>query len=351
MLLMGGIPDPVTKRAAGVKRAPEELSQAKIVFRVSHFDWAGDPTLQPTTVKENLVYQDRIREIYVHLSPGYRRIADFLLNRYQEAAFMTAAQVGRASDVDTTLVVRFAQRLGYPGFPELIDDIQADVKRDLQAVYEPAPEDNSAAGVLRRTLVEDRNNLEYTLLHMDNATVQKIVDLLDAAPRIFVSGDGSSICLAEAFAMRIVLLGMTAHVISGELSGQTSIAIGARPGDVFLGIGSTPFAVGVAAILKLMRQAGAHTIGIVDSPTNPVAGTAEHVIVAPARTVGRMPSWTSHAAVLHGLMQALALRRIDSVSEWVIKTNQLMRGYVEELEKSVEPMRQAMLALDRPSYE
>jgi DNA-binding MurR/RpiR family transcriptional regulator len=297
------------------------------------------------------VYQDRIREIYVHLSPGYRRIADFLLNRYQEAAFMTAAQVGRASDVDTTLVVRFAQRLGYPGFPELIDDIQADVKRDLQAVYEPSIDDRTPAGILRRTIIEDRNNLEHTMLHMDDATIQKVVDLLDAAPRVFVTGDGSTICLAEAFAMRIVLLGISAHVVSGELSGQASIAIGGRPGDVFMGIGSTPFAVGVAAILKLMRKAGAHTIGIVDSPTNPVAGAAEYVIMAPSRTVGRMPSWTTQAAVLHGLMQALTLRRVTSVTGWVVKTNQLMRDYVEELEKSVEPMRDAMLALDAPDHE
>jgi DNA-binding MurR/RpiR family transcriptional regulator len=297
------------------------------------------------------MYQQRIREIYVHLSPGYRRIADFLLTRYQDAAFMTAAQVGRASEVDTTLVVRFAQRLGYPGFPELIDDIQEDVKRDLQAVYETAPDDNTPAGVLRRTLTEDRNHLEYILLHMDTATIQKIVDLLDAAPRVFVTGDGSAICLAEAFAMRILLLGIAAHVVSSELTGQTAIAIGAKPGDVLLGIGATPFAVGVAAMLKITRQAGAHTIGIVDSPTNPVAGAAEHVIVAPARAEGPMPSWTSQAAVLHGLMQALTLRRIDSVTAWVTKTNQLMRAYVDELDKSVEPMRAAMLAYERPNHE
>jgi DNA-binding MurR/RpiR family transcriptional regulator len=300
---------------------------------------------------ENEMYQDRIREIYVHLSPGYRRIADFLLNQYQDAAFMTAAQVGRAADVDTTLVVRFAQRLGYPGFPELIDDIQADVKRDLRTVYEPTPEDNTPAGILRRTLIEDRNHLEYVLLHMDPAVIQKAVDLLDTAPRVFVTGDGTGMYLAEAFATRILLLGIAAHVVSSELSGQTAIAVGIKPGDVLLGIGTTPFAVGVAVMLKLLRQAGVHTIGIVDSPTNQVAGVAEHVIVAPARTVGRMPSWTSQAAVLHGLMQGLTLRRVESVTDWIVKTNQLMRDYVDELEKSVDPMREAMLAYGQPSQE
>jgi DNA-binding MurR/RpiR family transcriptional regulator len=289
------------------------------------------------------MYQERIREIYVHLSPGYRRIADFLLNRYQEAAFMTAAQVGRASDVDTTLVVRFAQRLGYPGFPELIDDIQADVKRDLQAVYESAPDDDTPAGVLRRTLIQDRNNLEYVLLHMDIRTIQKAVDLFDAAPRVFATGEGSLTYLAEAFTARLLILGTNAHILSSELSGQAGIAVGVKPGDVFVGLGFSPMAVSVAAILKLARQAGAHTIGVVDSPTNPVAGVAEHVILAPVGTVGIMPSWTAMAAVLHGLVQGLTLRRVDAAAQGVMQTDRYLQAYVRELEKSIPSMREVMM--------
>jgi DNA-binding MurR/RpiR family transcriptional regulator len=288
------------------------------------------------------VYQERIREIYVHLSPGYRRIADFLLNRYQEAAFMTAAQVGRASDVDTTLVVRFAQRLGYPGYPELIDDIQADVKRDLQAVYESAPDDNTPAGILARTLVQDRNNLEYMLLHMDAATIQKAVELFDAAPRVFVAGEGNVMYLAEAFAMRLLVLGTCAHTLSGELADQAAITTGIKPGDVFLGIGTTPLAFGVAAILKLAGRAGARTIGIADSPTNPIAGAAEHVILAPARSAGIMPSWTALVAVLHGLLQALTIRRGDHAAEWVMRTDQLLQAYVQELGNTIPSMRDVM---------
>jgi DNA-binding MurR/RpiR family transcriptional regulator len=68
------------------------------------------------------------------LSPGYRRIADFLLTHYQDAAFMTAAEVARAAVVDTALVVRFAQRRGYPRYTERIGDLEDEVKRDHRAV-------------------------------------------------------------------------------------------------------------------------------------------------------------------------------------------------------------------------
>jgi DNA-binding MurR/RpiR family transcriptional regulator len=285
------------------------------------------------------VYQQRIREIYGQLSPGYRRIADFLLNRYQDAAFMTAAQVGKAADVDTTLVVRFAQRLGYPGFPELIDDIQADVKRDLRAVYQSIPEDSTPAGIVQQTMVQDRNNLEYVLLHTDSATIQKVVESLDNAGRIFVAGEGDTMLLAAAFATRLTLLGIPAHTVFGELAARAAITAGVKPGDVFVGIGTTPLALTVSMLLKLARQAGAQTIAVVGNSTNPIATAADHVILAPAGTVGLMPCWTALAAVLHGLVQAVISRRPDQMANWVARTDQLLRAYVEQLETSIPSLR------------
>ena len=77
------------------------------------------------------MFREQIREHYDHLSRSYRRVADFILSDYRTAAFMTAAALADAVDVDTTTVVRFAQRLGYPGYPELIEDIQEQVKLEL----------------------------------------------------------------------------------------------------------------------------------------------------------------------------------------------------------------------------
>ncbi len=288
------------------------------------------------------MYKERIREIYQHLSPGYRRIADFLLNSYHDAAFMTAAQVGRASDVDTTLVVRFAQRLGYPGFPELIADVQEDVKRDLRTVYEPGPEDNSPASMVRRALTQDRNNLEFMLLHMDSDTVQKVVEILAKAPRIFVAGEGSMSYIAGAIVARLVMLGFDAHVVSSELAGQAAITATLRPGDALVGLGSTPLTASVAVILKVARSVGAHTIGIVGSLTNPVASVAEHVLLAPAATAGIMPSWTSFGAIIHGLLQALTSQRGEPSAEWLVRTDQLLREYAEALREQLPSARQAL---------
>ena len=286
------------------------------------------------------MYRDRIRTIYEHLSPGYRRIADFLLTHYQDAAFMTAAEVARQATVDTALVVRFAQRLGYPGYPELIGDIQEDVKRDLRAVYEPPAGDDSSGQILRRNLMQDRNSLEYMHLHLDVEMVDTVVDAILHASRLFVVGEGSAGYMAEGFAQQMLILGLPAHAISGELAGPGVKKGAIQPGDVFLGLGLTAMTPGVSAMLKMARAAKAKTAVIVGSLAHPLAAVAEHVLVAPVQTTENMPSWTALAGMLNGLSQTVAVRKGEPAANGMLDSDQYLNAYAETLRQQLSRRRE-----------
>ena len=277
------------------------------------------------------MFREGIRALYSQFSPGYRRIADYLLNHYQDAAFMTAAEIARIVDVDTALVVRFAQRLGYPGFPELINEVQDEVKRDLQAVYEPPEGDNTPTQVFRRNLMQDRNNLDYSLLHFDEETVEKIVELLQKAQRIFVAGESNLSFLAEAFVARLVSLGYAAHPVPAELSGQAAMSTTLTSKDVVLCVGMTAMTPGIAVVLKVARDVGAKTIAIAGSATNAIASIAQHVLYAPVETIGVLPSWTAVASTLHALAQSLAMSDSDRGVGWAAHTNHFLRIYSDTL--------------------
>ena len=286
------------------------------------------------------MYRDHIRTIYEHLSPGYRRIADFLLTHYQDAAFMTAAEVAKQAAVDTALVVRFAQRLGYPGYPELIGDIQEDVKRDLRAVYEPPEGDDSPGQILRRNLMQDRNTLEYMHLHLDVETVDVVVDAILHASRLFVVGEGSAGYMAEGFALQMLILGLPAHAISGELAGPGVKKGAIQPGDVFLGLGLTAMTPGVSAMLKIARAAKAKTVGIVGSLAHPLAAVAEHVLVAPVQTTESIPSWTALAGMLNGLAQTVAIRKGEPAANGMLDSDQYLNAYAEMLRQQLSSRRE-----------
>lgn len=281
------------------------------------------------------MYRQLIADIYKHLSPGYRRVADFLLEHYREAAFMTAAEVGRAADVDTTLVVRFAQRLGYPGYPELIAEIQEEVKRDLKAVYYPTPEEGTPAAMVFKALTQDRNNLEFMINHNDPQTVETVIKLLADASRIILVGEGNSHYLAEAFAKRMLAFGKNAHAMLNEPIGHASLLAKMKPGEVVIGLGMTQLTPGVAVTLKMARDFGAHTVGIVGSHENPVAAVAEYVLMAPVTTAGMLPSMTGFCALLNALVQALIVHLGDPMGDWALHTDKIMQEYVKALGKQM----------------
>ncbi len=264
---------------------------------------------------------------------------------------MTAGAVARAAEVDTALVVRFAQRLGYPGFPELIAEIQEEVKRDLRAAYKPVEGGDAPVQVFQRHLLQDRNNLEFMLLHLDAEKLAKTLEAFLRAGRIFVIGEGNACYLAEAFSMRLLALGFSAHVVSSEVAGQAAIVAGLRHDDLVVAITMTAMNPGVVAFVKGARDVGANTVGIVPSMTNPVAGLVEHVIHAPVQTWGLVPSWTAIASTLSALSQALALTAPEAAAEWAARTDYFLRRYEETLKQDLVNVRATLAEYNEPPHD
>ena len=62
-----------------------------------------------------MTYEDKIRAERSNMSKSFARLADFLLDSYVEAAFMTASELAHNLDLDAATVVRFSQSLQYTG--------------------------------------------------------------------------------------------------------------------------------------------------------------------------------------------------------------------------------------------
>lgn len=84
----------------------------------------------------------RIEEKYQHMSKGYKRIAGYIVQNYDKAAFMTANRLGERAGVSESTVVRFADSLGYDGYPQLQKAIQEMIRNKLTTV----PDDRNVSG-------------------------------------------------------------------------------------------------------------------------------------------------------------------------------------------------------------
>lgn len=261
------------------------------------------------------MFREQIRKHYDHLSRSYRRVADFILSDYRTAAFMTAAALADAVEVDTTTVVRFAQRLGYPGFPELIEDIQGQVKLELSQTFTATSGDDGLPNRVQSLIARDRANLEKALAHNTLDSIENIIDMLRAAPSIVVTGESFAAPLAESFAGMLREAGLPAQYAGGDVFERAVALSRIVRKQVIIGMTPVDGPSGVARVLRYARAEGGITLACTPSLSSQAARAAEHLLYAPGELEGGLPSLTGLYAICTALAQTLASLQGETIAK------------------------------------
>jgi DNA-binding MurR/RpiR family transcriptional regulator len=274
------------------------------------------------------MFREKIQEKYNELTPSFRKLADFMLQRQLDTAFMTATELAHRLGVDAATVVRFAQELGYTGFRELNKEIQAIVRSELQASYSADLDTPDDLGLFRSLLENERHNLataQDQLPEQSNA----ILPVLLEAQRVWVVGQGHCAHLAGLCAGALREIGLLAQSIAPDpLEAATSLKeLGAD--DLVIGFSLTGMDLNVANVIHFARQHGAKTLVFSASAVAAAALASETTILCPGPTQTDTPSFTGLAAIIVVLVAAFTARYPDEAK--AMKEN-LQQSYRELLE-------------------
>lgn len=121
----------------------------------------------------------------------------------------------------------------------------------------------------RRVVVRE---IDASLARIDEDEAGSLVEAITGCERVFVLGAGRSKLVVDGFAMRLMHLGLTAHVAADT----TTPAI--DPGDLLIvcsGSGETP---GVVAVTRQAVRAGARVAVVTAVTDSTLAGHADLVV-------------------------------------------------------------------------
>lgn len=253
---------------------------------------------------------ETIRKLYAELTPSQRQVADYVLASYRQAVFLTASELAERLSMNEATVIRFAQRLGYSGYPDMIADLQEIVQRELVP--------GGASGALAKTLLLSMldleiDNAERFVHHVSPQTASQVVELLNGAERLYVLGQGLSRPLADLFSLSLQALGFSAHSPAADLWGLAMVSgyFGDDCGVVAISAGQGSSEL--ARALHLAARQGAWTLAISGSPISPCAQAAQLALSCP--TCGEMPmaSFGSLALLIDAILQCLAKERLEEI--------------------------------------
>ena len=140
-----------------------------------------------------------IQENMNTFSKGQKRIAAFILDSYDKAAFMTASRLGKKVGVSESTVVRFAAELGYDGYPDMQKSLQKMIRNRLTSVQriEVTNDRIGDQDLVSMVLQSDMEKIRLTLEELDRSAFDNAVKAIVSAKRIYIIGVRSSAAIAS----------------------------------------------------------------------------------------------------------------------------------------------------------
>jgi len=229
-----------------------------------------------------MIYRTRIHESRPEMSKSFSKLADFLLDYYIEASFMTATEIAQKLDLDAATVVRFSQYLGFTGFPQLLREIQGHVKQDLLVRPKIAQDPESIPGILENAMGEIKFTLEQTQTSLNTDALTQLVDQIGSARRIIILAEGPAQPAAYNLVYFLEQGNFPVHIARSGLAGLARTIHSATDQDLLIAIDIAREVPYIAPALREARGKGIPTAAIVGSPSLASAHSASIVLAARA---------------------------------------------------------------------
>ncbi|MGM9642986.1 MAG: MurR/RpiR family transcriptional regulator [Eubacteriales bacterium] len=249
-------------------------------------------------------------------SKGQKRIANYILEHYDKAAYMTASKMGTLVGVSESTVVRFAIELGFDGYPEMQKSLQELIRMKLTSVQR-VEVTNSLIGegdVLEKILVSDSEKIRRTLEEIDREAFEAAVDQIVNAKKIYIIGVRSSSSLAGFLNFNFRMMFDNVRFVqttSGSEMFEQIMDIG--EGDVMIAISFPRYSKRIVNAVEYAHNAGADVISLTDCMQSPIAGAADQLLLARSDLVSFVDSLVAPLSIINAIIVAVSRKKMDDI--------------------------------------
>ena len=261
---------------------------------------------------------DRIDSALGGLSKRQKMIAEYIIDHYDKAAYMTASKLGETVGVSESTVVRFAGEIGYDGYPELQKAMQEMIRDKLTSVQriDVASDRINYEDVLSSVLNQDIKLIKKTMEENNNDSFVRAVDSIVNARTIYIFAVKSSFALARFLGYYFELIFVNVKII--ETTSKTQMyeqLFRIDKQDVMIGISFPRYSSSTMEAMQFASQQGAHVIAITDSMTSPVTKISDCVLIAKSDMASVVDSLVAPLSLINALIVTTVEQKRDEVTQ------------------------------------
>lgn len=135
----------------------------------------------------------RIKEEYRKLTKSEKKVADYFIDNYKDAINESTQSIAVATDTSPATVIRFVKTLKFDGLQQLKLAIAADMDSQKPDITDEIIHQKDGLSEIveknKRNLI---NSIERLYALMDLELIEKSVDAIDSAKKVYLFGVGAS---------------------------------------------------------------------------------------------------------------------------------------------------------------
>lgn len=258
----------------------------------------------------------RINEKFNKMSKSHKKLATFVIDHYEQAAFMTAAKMAKTVDISEATVVRFAYALEYEGYPEFQESLAEWVKKKLNTVQSIGAKyaASSQAEILSSVLSSDVEKIEDTMEHMDIQAFETAVNIILSAKHIYIIGLRSCRPLAQFLHFYLNLIRGDVNLLDSTSTSETfEQMLRINEKDAVIGISFPRYSMRTLKAMEMANDKNAKVITITDTIHSPMCLYSACNLLARSDMVSIVDSLVAPLSVINALVVTLCLKRPDEV--------------------------------------
>ena len=250
-----------------------------------------------------------IQENMSTFSKGQKLIANYILQSYDKAAFMTASKLGKTVNVSESTVVRFAAELGFDGYPSMQKTLQEMIRNKLTSIQrvEVSNERIGNQDIMTMVMQSDIEKIRLTLDETDRSSFNEAVSAISSAKKIYILGVRSASVLADfiSFYFRFMFDNLVS-VDTTSISEVFEQILHISADDVFIGLSFPRYSKRTVKAMQLAKDRGAKVIAITDSKVSPLTKMADVSLLAKSDMASFVDSLVAPLSLVNALIVAVS---------------------------------------------
>ena len=220
-----------------------------------------------------------IQMMYSVLSRSNRQIADYLLKPETDISGMTIGEFAQALDVSAATVVRFCRVMGYKGFSEMKVRL-SDGDQNTDALFEPIAIKDTLGSIRQKVIALNKRTMDDLNKSLNEELLEVVSGLLINADQIVIISEGGSSCAGYCAYDAFTKLSLNCiHHTDPFFQLMAIRNLDPARHCVVFAVNNSGRSMSTMESLKLAREMGIPTIGVVGLPNTPSSKYLDHELV------------------------------------------------------------------------